>query len=69
MKSGDIPGQQWVRFAELETAPVYDMERMKKALAGPFVTVPDHIKTPEEFEVFLNGAAAAAAALGRGDGG
>lgn len=38
----------------------YDLERMKRALAGPSITLPDDLKTPEEISAFIRGAAAAA---------
>lgn len=47
-------------------APRYDIERMKRALAGPSITLPDDLKTPEEISAFIRGAAAALSEVEQG---
>ena len=40
-------------------APTFDLDRMKRVLAGPSVKLPDDLKTPQEIRAFMLGAAAA----------
>jgi hypothetical protein len=51
------------RIVPNHPAPVFDLERMNKALAGPRVTLPDDLKTLKEISAFMRGAAAVAAEM------
>lgn len=41
----------------------FDLERMKRALAGPRVALPEDLKTTEEIRAFILGSAAAFEAM------